>query len=665
MSAKNPGAAPVENPHHVHPTRMRHISDADLASAVGCPGADAGAIRARLARRPGSRPVWDPAAQARALLPAGRESQLAAARGLLDRQVDFVAPQAGRSGLYGLHYLRELRPLVLAYELTRDESFAACFDRIFATWHGSRDLVAGDWPGLDVIWYSLGVGTRAQTIVPALASFAASASLTDATWADMLKTIVGGARWSAEEHSEFRHGNWQVVCAAELLHVAAYLPEAAEAAGWAARGRARLVEHLEQDFYDDGGHYERSPGYHALCLEALQRAAVVAEQQLGWRLDDHPRFRPAHDWLAAMTAPAGWVPAWQDSGTEYPGLLLLRGHYFHPDPAAASLVRRWLSDAEIRAELAVLPARPGRRDPVAEFFARPAPADPGEVRPCSQLLPESGYAVLRGPAPAEAFMAVNLGPYVEHDLESHSHLAVTDFVMSAYGAPLALEAGGPPSYDDPRYQDWYRAPDAHNAMTLPGQAMRTDRRCTVDLFADAGPVTVLHAHHHGYAQRIDRRIVFVADPAYWLISDRAGGVPATWSILGPAPWLPDGPGFRSAGFPCAHVVAAGADLPAAAEAGPGQVPGDARARHGELHALRLGSSHGRFDVLLAPSPDAGARWRLEPVPGGWRVSNGTIFDTVLADRWERRSPGGAVVAAATWTIPEPGAGRPRDPRRLP
>jgi hypothetical protein len=179
--------------------------------------------------------------------------------------------------------------------------------------------------------------------------------------------------------------------------------------------------------------------------------------------------------------------------------------------------------------------------------------------------------------------------------------------------------------------------------------MRTDREAAVDLFAEDGPVTVLHVHHHGYAQRVDRRVVFVADPGYWLVSDRAAGeVPATWSILGPAPWRPDGAGFRSDGAPCLHVIAAGADLPATMATGPGQVPGADRSSYGELHALRLGSLTGRFDVLLAPSSDGRAQWRLEPAADGWRVTSGTFTDTVHAGRWERRSAGGDLIAAATW-----------------
>lgn len=676
MTTRQPEAAPVESPSHVHPTRMRHISDADLAAALGRPGASVADLRAGLDL---PRPVWDPAVQARGLGERQRTAELAAARELVAGGVDFLDAGAGRSGLYGRHYLNVLRPLVHGHELTGDEAFPAAFDRIFTDWYASRDHVVGDWPGLDVVWYSLGVWARAGVISSALASFGTSPALRDTTWAAMLKTLVGGARWSAEEHVAFRHGNWQLVCAAELLHLAAYLPGAPEADEWAATGWARVVEHLDRDFYPDGGHHERSPGYHSMCLEALQRAAVVSELRLDRRLDTHPRFRAAHTWLATMTTPSGWVPPWQDSGTIYPARQLLRGAHLLGDHALRAEAETWLSAPEATAELALLPPRAPSSASAAARGATPAGAaaagtaaaapdgagaaadtdagvrqDRGPAAG-SVLLAESGYAVLRGPAPASLYMAVNVGPYVEHELESHSHFAVTDFVVSAYGAPLAIEAGGPATYDDPRYQDWYRAPRAHNTVTLPGEEMRTDRRCVVEEFTRAGAVSVLRARHDGYSRRIRRSVVLVAaEPGYWLVSDRvAGEGPAVWSLLGPEPWGEEGEEgeeadrFRGGAL---RVVPAGrAELEAGIDTGPGQIPGRTEARHGELHALRLRTARGRFDVLLAPAAaDDAPPWRLEERDGAWRISDGTVVDTLRPGRWERRDAGGALLDSAEW-----------------
>jgi hypothetical protein len=207
---------------------MRHISDADLWAGLGYPGSDIASVRRRLAERATQhRPVWDPAALAQSIRGTPEEAAtFASARELLTREVDFVSPSAGRSGLYGLHYLTWLKPLITAYELTADSEYAACFARLFDDWYRSRDHVVGDWAGLDVIWYSLGVWARATVIIPALSSFLQSDALTDETVAAASATLLGGARWTVEEHDSFRPGNWQLVCAGELLHIAAFLPDA-------------------------------------------------------------------------------------------------------------------------------------------------------------------------------------------------------------------------------------------------------------------------------------------------------------------------------------------------------------------------------------------------------------------------------------------------------
>ena len=591
---------PVERPDHVHPTRMRQIPAADLLAGLGYPGQDLASVRALITKRT---PVWDPAAAARALAgtPAAAEA-IAAADALLDRDVDFVSPEHGRSGLYALHYLLWTKPLVTGYLLTGDEAYPACFDRLFDRWYASRDQVTGGWPGLDVVWYSLGVWARASVLVPALATFAGSPWLRDETVAAALATLLGGARWSAEEHDEFRPGNWQLVCAGELLHVAAFLPDAPEAAGWAATGRARLTEHLDLDFYPDGGHHERSPGYHELCLQALQRAAAVSRRDHGFALDDHPAYVAAHDWLATMTTPGGWVPPWQDSTTVWPAELLSRGS------------------------------------------VDPPPGDAGTH------LVSSGYVVLRGP---DTYLGLNAGRYVEHELESHSHLAVTDFVASAWGAPLALEAGGPPTYDDPEYQSWYRDPRAHNVVTVDGHQISTDRRVAVDGTQLTGPVQAVAVHHHGYPVQVSRRIIHVtADPAYWLVSDRVEGeAAATWSILAPDGWQLAGAGFRSTGRPGLTVLPAGGVPPCSIDQGPGQVPADGSAEFRTLHALRLRSAAGRFDVLLVPQRDE-QPWQIRPLPGGWEISGSGVTDTLIGRQWQRRTAAGEVTASASWDLPD-------------
>ncbi|HEX6683515.1 MAG TPA: heparinase II/III family protein [Candidatus Limnocylindrales bacterium] len=623
----------VEKPDHVDPVRMRHITDADLLATFDVHSL--AELRALLERHDRPRPVWDPARWA-AAGPASAPAVLKEADELLTREVDFLDRGLGRSRLYGLHYLGWLNPLIQAHALTGDSKYAECFERLFGQWYDRRDEVVGDWPGLDVIWYSLGVASRSAMFVKALAVL--GPRLSEHRWAQLVKSIVGGARWAFEEHDSFRYGNWQLVSVAELLHVAAVLPEPKESASWAERAQTRLLEHVELDFYADGGHHERSPSYHTMCMEALHRAAVAGEQCLDWSLVAHERLRAMHDWLVAMSTDAGWIPHFQDSGLVWPAKLLLRGEYFYPGRGYGELARRWMSEAEMAEELSWLPPAPARA---------PQTVAPAEV---SRLLPTSQYAILRGDG---ILTTVNYGPHIGHELESHSHHAALDFVIAAQGVPLAWDAGCPSSYDDPGYYDWFQATRGHNTVQPldPELAqLSTERIVSLDTFASLPLLDVFAAHHDGYPVRHDRRIVFVrTEPGYWLVSDSLGGQGFAWRLHGRDEWLPEGDGFRAAGTPGLLVLPAEPESIPHSEhtTGPARMPDPVtrQADYATLHGLTLTIPTGRSDVLLALGRDA----KIRRDGAGIVVRIGDFEDHFRGYQYSRFDSAKRLVAAARWS----------------
>ncbi|MFD8526107.1 heparinase II/III family protein [Streptosporangium canum] len=631
----------VEKPPHIDPVRMRHITDEDLLAATGT--ATVEELRRHLSTRTGPRPVFDVARWAAGMSGTETAAQaVAAADELLGTEVDFLDKGRGRSRLYGFHYLRWMSPLVSAYALTGDPAYAKEWDRLFGQWYDSRDQVAGDWPGLDVVWYSLGVWSRSSLITQALAVFGEEPALSREGWLRMVKTVLGGARWAAEEHDEFRQGNWQFACASELLHVAAVFPEFDEASGWAEVAKARILDHLELDVRADGGHHERSPGYHSMCVEAVQRAAVIGEQYLGWDLAAHPRVRAMHDWYVALVTPAGWIPHLQDSGLYWPAAHLLRGHYLLGDPGYEALARRWLTPEQLRGELAWLPPRPD---------GAPAPVPAVEPDSSSRTLDTSRYAVFRtGWEPDSLHTVVNYGPFVGHELEPHSHHAALDFVLSGWGVPLAWEAGGPPSYDDPGYYDWFQATRGHNTVLLPGEEFAADRDATCDTFAALPHVDVFAGHHHGYPKRHDRRIVFVREsPSYWLVTDEIeDGPEAVWQVHGRSPWSERAGGHANVRGPGLYV------LPAEPEAvtgvlhgsGPSRIPDPSTrtAEYGEIHTLGLRQRAGTFTVGLFPYAEDPPAVRLR----GGEVSLDGVVDAFSGHQWTRCDTGGVLLAAACW-----------------
>ncbi|HEY8373639.1 MAG TPA: heparinase II/III family protein [Pseudonocardiaceae bacterium] len=660
---------PVEKPPHVHPTRMRHIPDADLLAAFGAAGTSVAELRARLTSRPIT-PVRDTRRWARTVvtgpngtgpaprLTAAAEQVFARAEELLTEPFDFTDPAHGRSGLYGFHYLYWTQPLLRAYALgavngTPDERFAHRYAEIVDAWYASRDVVRGEWPGLDVIWYSLGVACRSQVLVEALHVLGGSPALPDASWLRILKTLVGGARWLAEEHDTFRHGNWQLASCSVLAQLAAFLPELPESAAWARVALDRLLEHLELDVYADGGHYERCPSYHTMCLGALQAAAIVGERQLGWRLHEHPRFVAMHDWLLAMTAPGGWVPPFNDSHLIHSARFLLRGHHLLGAPEYKGAALRWLTAEQIAEELAWLPPRPGRGDPQAEFDAAPT-AEPAAP---SQLLPQSKFAVLRaGTGPDALYGVLNCGPLIEHELESHSHRTALDFVLAGFGEPLAWEPGGPDTYDDPHYQSWFRSTHAHNTLALAGREMADDHDADVEVVTTLPQADVVVAAHRGHGPVHRRTLVLVKPapglPGYWVVDDELDGAgPYRWLLHGVRPWLPlpDVPhGYRAESGPGLLVLPVRPDRVRAVhqDTGPTSLPTTDGAAPGTLHQLAYEYPPGRATTVLVPFREHPEPVSVQAEADTIRVHAGQVTDLIgrgLLVRTDDEGPRAAVL----------------------
>ncbi|GAB3433533.1 heparinase II/III family protein [Flindersiella endophytica] len=544
-------ATSPEKPRHID-ERITSIGPAELLDAFGNPAGvhDLADLRAWVA--PGTREALWPIGQWATETRGSDEAAavIAAAEDLRRQPPDVTGAGLGRSARYGFHYLGWLEPAVRAWALTGDDRFVWTFEELFREWMRGRDGLIGDWPGLDLIWYSLGTWARASLLLPALDVLAGS--LSDAAWGEVMSTLIGGARWACDEHDTFRNGNWQLVSAVHLLHAGSVYPRLTEAEQWRRRGLERLAEHLDNDFYADGGHHERSPGYHAMCLSEVRLATAIDQRYLRTGLDAHPKVAAMHDWLRELTSPAGWVPHLQDSGIVWSG--------------------------------AATEPRPSR----------------------SVWLEPSGYAVLRA-REHEIRVVVNAGPYVGHELESHSHRAVLDIILEGWGRPLLWEAGGPPDYDDERYQSWFQAGRGHNTVLVDGHDVGADRDVAVEHFEESDGEVVLSARVRTGRFEHRRRLTLRRSEPVRLTVDDWIDAPGrhTYELLwhAPAPWRWMDGEWRAGGDPGVrlHVEDLG-DTTVATSEGSARLP-DPVTRTDEyapLHTLSLTRSYGRFTTVVTP-----------------------------------------------------------------
>ncbi|MGH3763389.1 heparinase II/III family protein, partial [Actinophytocola sp.] len=562
-----------------------------------------------------------------------RQADAAAA----DRR-SFTDRGLGRSALYGFHYLTWTVPLLEQYLLTGDECPLRAWEEIFHRWYDSRDDVRGDWPGLDVVWYTLGVGVRTPIFIDALD--AAGAALARETRVRLLGSILGGARWLADEHDEFRPGNWQLVGACTLLCAGALFDEFAESAGWVATARARITEHLDRDVHPDGGHHERSPGYHRLCLEFLHRAALHAERYLDRPLGADERVAAMSDWLVAIATPEGWLPPFQDSAHVAAGPSLVVAHRWAPKPAYKALATATMPAAAVEEILARLPARDGV--PAARAWAHAPAEDPADSADLGAWLSGSRYFVSRsGRRPGSLYAAVNCGPRVPHELESHSHRACLDFVLCGHGQPLAWEAGGPDSYDDPEYYEWFQSPAAHSTVVFDGREPELDAGATVDALVFRPELDVLAAHHDGWGPRHRRTFLAVRPagelPGYWLVRDEVATTGGwRWLLHGRSPWRRTGASTFVSAEPPGLLVCVTGTWTSATRVGRASYPSADGPCWGELHCLELTPSAGVLTALLVPFADAPPEVTVtEPAPDRLHVTWPTTVDELTAGGWTR------------------------------
>jgi len=538
-----------------------------------------------------------------AALPAERDSILARAsllkRNIIrtwgDAVIDFGTEvdfnrEIGQSGKYGFHYWGWSKPLLAAFVFTQDQSYLAKFDELFHRWYEQRNTITRGFPELDVVYYELGLGTRNRAFIEYY--FLPYQNRTWRTHERLLKTILGAARWlyELERWEGYRPGNWQIHGSYMLAQIAMVFPEFREADEWLRMALLRLQEHLNQDFFEDGGHSERAPRNYTLATYLSYRnlSYLFSVYRVGDTVarDIRQRMGNTIDWWISMLAPTGEIPAINDSHRGlFPVFVLRDGAEFFQKPYVYGVLNNLL----------------GTRPPAT------TPSLPSFV---SRHMPASGFTIMRSDWSREAFyMNINYGKWNG----SHTHYDMLDFELYAYGRALAIDAGLGLTYDDPLYIPWYRSSRAHNMVTVNDQNIDREKCEGRNVaWSSDNRLDYFSAEHDGYIRlgvHHRRQIVFVK-PRYWLVIDdlqsNKDGDTLSWYIHTPSLLEQSNGRYRSTSTPGLLVVPVSAET--TTRTGKGMAASTSNLTPGrteEINWLALdkvstAGSANRFVVLLAP-----------------------------------------------------------------
>jgi uncharacterized heparinase superfamily protein len=280
----------------------------------------------------------------------------------------------------------------------------------------------------------------------------------------------------------------------KALMFAGALLDAPESSRWWGKGEKLLLRELAEQILPDGGHFERSPMYHAEVLEDLLDLQALAEA-CGRTANSAERLSRGvtrmADFLRSILHPDGEISLFNDSAL---GVA----------PPAQELLVRAGDSVEV------------------------SPNDCPVVR----VLAEAGYAVLRAPR-SESCLIFDCGPLGPDYQPGHGHCDVLSYELSLHGQRVVVDTGVS-TYERCAERLYERSTAAHNTLRIDGEeqaevwaGFRVGRRPRVGRL-QAGESNKLHfvqGEHYAYQHRgvIHSRMIALTPRDSWLVIDSLRG----------------------------------------------------------------------------------------------------------------------------------------------
>jgi len=260
---------------------------------------------------------------------------------------------------------------------------------------------------------------------------------------------------------------------------------------WLAKGERLLWREFEEQVLPDGGHYERSPMYHAqaaadfLECYALLRAAgrVAREDEVKSKLRAMARF------LDAMTCADGSPALFNDSA---------KAKETRPRPVIESATRIV-----------------GRNE-----------------RPVPPVFPETGYYIWMSRGGEEKIVVDAGAPSVDYNM-AHAHCDLLSYELWLDGKPFIVDSGVH-GYGGDRFREYARSTRAHNTVMFDGReqsevwgTFRMARRAEligVEVTSDEDAWNFWGAYRPFYSRRLTHeRSISRSTKGDWMIADVASG----------------------------------------------------------------------------------------------------------------------------------------------
>jgi len=281
----------------------------------------------------------------------------------------------------------------------------------------------------------------------------------------------------------------------KALLFAGALLETPRSMRWWAKGEALLERELNEQILPDGGHFERSPMYHAQILEDLAELRLLCAamgKNLACSRLLAEKIQAMAQFMKGILHPDGEIPLFNDS--------VLGG----ARPPAELLATAELHDSEgLKSE------------------------------PQVTLFPDTGYGVIRS-SQSRGTLIFDCGPLGPDYQPGHAHCDVLSYELSLHGERVVVDTGVS-TYQPGPERSYERSTAAHNTLRIDGEeqaetwsSFRVGRRPHVGQMQGGSNAAFrfLSGEHDAYQRLgvVHARTVLLLPPDTWIVVDVIRGM---------------------------------------------------------------------------------------------------------------------------------------------
>jgi uncharacterized heparinase superfamily protein len=440
----------------------------------------------------------------------------------LNRSVDFGSapawhdPHLSQLWRYHLHYFDYVEDLLAWKAVEGCGEAYATFRNLADSWINENVRIKGDG------WHPYTLSLRIVNWIHALAGFRAELQ-SDADFSSRLTRSLAGQALILSRDLEFDvRGNHLLENIRALIWVGMAF-DGKLPGRWYVQCLAVLERELSEQVLPDGGHFERSPGYHLRVLQICLETAIMLRRNRGtvpqW-LDD--AIRRMLDYLVAILCPDRQVPLLKDTALDAalpPDSLLAAGALYFSDHRYS-----WDKNGGLYPMMIFGKDALGIKPPRAA----------GTVENKATALNGSDYFVVRNDTRGD-YMIVDGGRPCPDYLPAHAHADLLSFELSISGRRVIVDSGVF-EYAAGPWRDFFRSTRAHNTVEVGKTdqsevygSFRVGRRARpgMNTLLQGDDWVLYQGSHDGYTRLrppvVHRRTIAWVSDRFWLVVDELSG----------------------------------------------------------------------------------------------------------------------------------------------